>query len=445
MVAGRGATWGRRGVIVFAPSTQSALFKVSESGGQPVQVTTLDTARHETSHRFPYFLPDGDHFLFTVLPAGPEGFGIYVGSLGSRQVKKIMTAESAVTYAAPGYLLFRRGSALVAQRFDARGLQLKGEPFPLLSSPSFTDLDAEPIASASNDGRLMALENPEPDAQLAWLERGGTVRSTLALPPGPWGRAVLSPDDRYAVVPRNDDLWRVELARSLPLRLTSGNGQNNVPIWSPDGRKIAYTNSGRGREEIIIQNSDGSGEPRALPTTDDQFKTATDWTREGLVLTNIRARTGTDVLLAPYPGGGARELVASEYGDGIGRVSADGHWLAYISSEAGSRDAYVQSFPEPGHKLRVTSGGADRAWWMPKGDELCYVTLNHTRIMSVKLTRRGEDFEVGAPRTLFELPPDVVSVDMTHDGQRLLVTCSPDAAANRQLRLVLGWTGMVKR
>jgi len=237
----------------------------------------------------------------------------------------------------------------------------------------------------------------------------------------------------------------VELARSLPLRLTSGSGQNAVPIWSPDGREIAYTNSGRGREEILILNSDGSGEARTLPTTDDQFKAATDWTHAGLVLANIRSRTGTDVLLAPYPEGGARTLLATPYGELGGRVSPDGRWLAYISSEAGSRDAYVQSFPNPGHKVRVTSGGADRVWWMPQSDELCYVHLNHTRIMSVKLTRRGEDFEVGEPRSLFELPPDIVSVDLTHDGQRLLVTRSPDAAASRRLRLVLGWTGMVKR
>ena len=445
MVAGRGASWSRRGVILFAPSTQSALFRVPASGGQPVPVTTLDTARHETSHRFPCFLPDGEHFLYTVLPGGPEGFDIYAGSLGSRKVRKVLTAQSSATYAAPGYLLFRRGSALVAQRFDARSLELKGDPLPLVSSPSLSDLDAEPIATASDDGRLSVLENPPPDAQFAWLERGGAVSGSLALPPGPWGRPVLSPDDRYAVVPNGDDLWRVELARSLPLRLTSGGGQNAVPIWSPDGREIAYTNSGRGREEILIRNSDGSGDPRTLPTTDDQFKAATDWTAKGVVLAIIRSRTGNDLMIAPYPDGGARTLVASEYGEGAGRVSPDGRWLAYISSEAGSRDAYVQSFPEPGHKLRVTSGGADRAWWMPQSNELCYLLLNRTRIMSVKLTRRGEDFEVGAPRILFELPPDVVSVDLTHDGQRLLVTRAPDAAANRRLRLVLDWAGMLKR
>src|SRR6185436_14574683 len=136
----------------------------------------------------------------------------YVGSLKSRDVKKVMTAQSSVTYAAPGYLLFRRAGKLTAQRFDAGSLKLVGDPMSIGDAPPETDLDAEPIASASNDGKLVVLYNPPPDTKLGWLDRGGVLRGTLELPPGPWGRPVLSPDDRFAVVPKGTDLWRIDLA-----------------------------------------------------------------------------------------------------------------------------------------------------------------------------------------------------------------------------------------
>lgn len=442
----RGASWNQGGVIIFAPTPQGPLYRVAASGGDPVQVTWPDTSRHESGHRFPCFLPDGRHFLYVSMPSGPQGFDIYAGSLGSRETKKILTAQSGVTYAAPGYLLFRRAGKLTAQRFDAKGLKLVSEPVPLVEAPPGSDLDAEPIASASNDGRLVVLDNPPPDTKLAWLDRAGVLGGTLSLPTGPWERALLSPDDRYAVVANNSDLWRIDLARSLPVRLTSDSGYETAPVWSPDGSKIAYTRGGRGREEIAVMNSDGSGEPTVLRTTDHLFKNASDWSGAGLILSAIDSKTRRDVLLAPYPGGGAvRPLARTEFGEFFGRVSPDGRWLAYFSNEAGPLDVYLQSFPDPGHKTRVTNGGAVYMWWMPGGDELCYRTADRTKMMSVKLTRNGANLDVGEPRLLFRYPPDVEWSDFTHDGQRLLVTISSEGTRNRRGRVILNWTGMLRR
>ena len=445
--AGRGATWNQRGVIVLAQNAQGPLYRVSASGGEPVQVTWPDSSRNESSHRFPCFLPDGEHFLFVSMPAGPEGVDIYAGSLGSRETKKILTAGSAVTYAAPGYLLFRRGGKLTAQRFDANGLKLLGDPIALVDAPPISDLDAEPIASASNDGRLVVLDNPPSDTNLGWLDRGGVLRSTLSLPVGPWESPVLSPDDRYAIVPKNSDLWRIDLARSLPVRLTSDPGYENEPVWSPDGSKIAYTNGGRAREEIMVLNSDGSGEPTVVSTqTDHLFKLPSDWSRQGLILAAIGARS-RDVLLAPFPEGHpVTTLARTVFAEFGGKVSPDGRWLAYLSNEAGSPpDLYLQSFPVPAHKIRVTNGGAEMVWWMPGGDELCYRTADHTRMMSVKLSRAGENVEAGEPRLLFRYPPDVDKSDFTHDGQRILVTLSREGARNRRARVILNWTAMVRQ
>ena len=444
--AGRGATWNQHGVIVFAQTPQGPLYRVPATGGEPVQVTWPDSSRNESGHRFPCFLPDGEHFLFVSMPAGPEGFDIYAGSLGSKKTKKILTAESGVTYAAPGYLLFRRGGKLAAQRFDAKGLKLLGNPVALVDAPPVSDLDAERIATASNDGRIVILDNPPSDTNLGWLDRDGVLRGTLSLPTGPWERPILSPDDRYAVVPKNSDLWRIDLARSLPLRLTSDPGYENEPVWSPDGSKIAYTSGGRAREEITIVNSDGSGEPTVLPTSDHLFKLASDWSPQGLILAVIGGRS-RDVVLVPYPEGRpVSTLAGTGFAEFAGQVSPDGRWLAYLSNEAGAPpDMYLQSFPVPGHKIRVTNGGVEMMWWMPGGDELCYRTGERTRMMSVRLSRQGENIEVGEPRLLFRYPPDVQWSDFTHDGQRILVTISSEGARNRRARVILNWTAMMKQ
>jgi eukaryotic-like serine/threonine-protein kinase len=441
----RGATWNRQGVILLAPFAQGPLFRVSASGGEPIQVSWPDSSRHSLAHRFPWFLPDGEHFLFASEPPGPEGFDIYAGSLGSLVVKKIMTAGSAPVYAEPGYLVFRRQNKIMAQRFDARRLELEGDPVALSEAPPITDMDAEPVASASTDGKLVFLSSRAPDTRLGWFDRSGALRGTLALPAGRWGRPVLSPDDRFAAVQNGDDLWRVDLARSVAVRLTSNGGQNVDPVWSPDGSRIAFTRRQMGRNEILIMNSDGSGQAQVLPTTPNLFKTPEDWTREGLVFTDIGTATFRDLWLAHPSGGGApAPLIQTPFSEYLARVSPDGSWIAYVSNEAGPEDVYIQSFPVSGHKLRVSTGGALRPHWMPGSDEVFYETMDR-RIVSVKLTRKGNDLDAGEPRASFMIPPGLIGADFTHDGQRMLVSFSSAEAQERSVRVILDWTALVKR
>ncbi len=443
--SGRGAAWNRDGVIVFGAASHGPLHRIPASGGAPTQATWLDSTRHEASHRFPCFLPDGEHFLFASMPPGPEGFDIYVGSLRARTTKKVMTAGSAVVYAEPGYVLFRSGDKVMAQRFDTRGLKLQGAPVALSDAPPASDLDAEPVATASNNGRLIHLVAQSPEQQLQWFDRTGVPRGTLSLPAGQWGRPEFSPDDRYVAVQNGDDLWRVDLARSVAVRLTSNGAVNANPVWSPDGARIAFTQGGRGREEIFVMNSDGSGEAQLLPTTDDLFKTAEDWTREGLVFHNIRGETFRDVYLASVSGDTKpTPLIRTRFAEYRARVSPDRRWVAYVSNESGLEDVYIQSFPVPGHKLRVSSRGAGRAWWMPGSDELCYRATSG-ELMSVKLTRKGDELEAGEPQPLFRFPPGVLGHSMSHDGQRFLTSAVSPSARPRRLRVILDWVGLVKQ
>jgi eukaryotic-like serine/threonine-protein kinase len=441
---GRGGTWSPGGVIVLGPDAQGPLYRVPAGGGPLAQVTWLDSTRHEAAHRFPCFLPDGEHFLFASLPAGPEGHGIFVGSLRSREVRKILDANSAAVYAAPGYLLFQRGENLMAQRFDARSLKLAGDAVAIADAPPFSEVSAEPIVTASRDGRLVFLSGKLPDTQLEWLDRSGARRGVLSLAPGQWRRPALSPDDRFAVVENGDDLWRVDLARSVAARLTSNGASNTEAIWSPDGSQIAFTMGNRGREQIMVLNSDGSGEARELATDHNLFKTADDWSSKGIVFNSIAAETFRDLWLVPATGGAPVSLVRTRAGDHRAKVSPDGRWLAYVSAEAGNDDVYIQSFPDPGHKIRVSSRGANRVWWMPGSDEVCYTTLAG-ELASVKLVRRGDDLEAGEPRLLFRLPQGARGGDFSHDGQRVLVASSVATTPRRSLRVVLDWTGLLRK
>jgi dipeptidyl aminopeptidase/acylaminoacyl peptidase len=305
-------------------------------------------------------------------------------------------------------------------------------------------MDAEPVASASTDGRLVFLSRRAPDTQLGWLDRSGSPLGTLTLPAGRWDRPVLSPDDRFAVVQNGDDLWRVDLARSVAVRLTSNGGENVDPVWSADGSRIAFTRRKLGRDEIMVMNSDGSGRAQLLPTTTNLFKSPEDWTHEGLVFTDIGSGTFRDLWLAHPPSGSApTPLIQTPFSEYLARVSPDGRWIAYVSNEAGPEDVYIQSFPVPGHKLRVSTGGALLPHWMPGSDEVFYEAMDQ-RIVSVKLTRKGDDLDAGEPKALFKVPPGLIGADFTHDGQRMLGSFSSAAAQERSVRVILDWTALVR-
>src|SRR5262249_31210352 len=170
---GLGGTWNSEGVIVFARGPTDTLYRVSVTGGSPVQVTTLDQSRKETGHAWPYFLPDGRHFLYLARSAQKENTGIYVGTLDSQDRRLLVNADSSPVYAPPGFLLFLRERTLMAQPFDASKLQLTGEPFPIGEQVGYNPVTGRAMFSASQTGVLVFLSTNAPNTQLAWFDRGG--------------------------------------------------------------------------------------------------------------------------------------------------------------------------------------------------------------------------------------------------------------------------------
>ncbi len=445
-VRGRGGTWNRDGVIVFAPAQEGPLLRVSSDGGATAPVTTLDPGRHETAHRFPFFLPDGDHFLYATIPPGPDGWDTYVGSLKSKSVKKVLTARSAAVYAEPGYLVFAREGRVLAQRFDTGRLELAGNAVAIGNAPVYSDMDAEPVASASTNNRLIVLQNAAAPTKLQWLERSGAAGPALTVPAGPWKVQQLSPDGRRAGVTNGTDIWIVDLARSMPTRFAPTMSTESSLAWSPDGRRVAFTSNQTGRTEVYVASSDGAGSPELVPTTDAQFKYVEDWSPDGkfLVLRIVDPVTQGDIWLMPMDGGARKPEVYlnSPFSELEPHVSPDGRWLAYTSTETGAHEIYVQSFPKPGHKVRVSSDGGKFASWSKGGKDLFFV---HDDTLMAVPVEAGDEFRPGTPKPLFKIPNGATGGDQTADGERFLFSVAAEPP-HREIELFLDWTaGLEKR
>ena len=443
----RGGTWGRKDTIVFAPAPEGPLVAVPAAGGVPAPVTTLDAGLHQKSHRFPVFLPDGEHFLFLAMPRTENGYDTFVGSLHDAAVKKVLTAESAAIYAEPGVLVFRREGKIMVQPFDTGRLDLTGEPLAIAEAAPTTDLDAEPVASVSDNGRLAFLRSGARATRLAWIDRTGAIRGTVPLAPGDWTMFRLSPDERHAALMKNGDIWLVDLTRAIPTRFDSTFSSEANVTWLRDGRRLAWSSNRSGRAEIYFGDLDGGQPAEIVPTTDAIFKTVWDVTDDGkfLIIGSVDDSTGWDIWLLPMEKGARPIPYETQPGaEMVARVSPDGRWLAYtVGNTAGSRgegEVFVQSFPKPGRKVRVSVDGGDLPQWTQDGKELLY--LKDDTLISVAMSG-GADLAPGAPTALMTLPAGTTGIGATRDGQRFLVTVGPDA--ERDIRVILSWTSLLKR
>jgi len=436
----RGADWGSQDQIVFANAPEGPLNAVSAAGGEPTQVTTLDAARHETSHRFPSFLPDGEHFLFVALPGGQGGFDIFLGSLKSKEVRKILTADSAAVYAEPGYLLFAREGKILAQPFDHGRLELSGEAAVLADAPPTSELDAEPVASASDDRRIVFLRSGVASTRLQWLDRKGIAQGTVPLPPGPWEMSKLSPDRRTAAVLNGSELWLVDLVRFIPTRFANTFSKEAGLAWFGDSRRIAFSSNQSGRAEIYIGSTSGAGEPQIVPTTDAQFKTVWDISTDGktMVFGQLGDTNSWDLWILPLQEGAKpKPYLAGRGQEQNARLSPDGKWLVYDSDESGQLEVYADSFPVPGHKVRISVDGGARPGW--SGKELLYGKGDI--LMSVPITF-GTELEPGTPHPLLTVPEGTNGGDGTADGERFLISTGPEV--QRDIRVILNWPALLK-
>ncbi|HWN98600.1 MAG TPA: protein kinase [Blastocatellia bacterium] len=453
---GRGGAWSRNGVIVFSPNPSSALHRVSALGGASSPVTTLDDTRGEGSHRLPTFLPDGDHFLYLGRTIGTdEGTPVYVASLESKESKLLMRANSNVEYA-QRYLLYLRGTTLMARPFDAKRLETVGDAFPLaeqvqqgLRGPSAG------VFSVSENGILAyQMGKTTGSSQLAWFDRSGKQLGVLG-DQALYSNPRLSPDGKMATVSVIDpqsgrpDIWVYEVAHARRTRLTFDPAEERTVAWSPDGSRIAFSSNRKGHFDIYQKASSGAGSDELLLESDFD-KQPTSWSRDGRFLLYFTSdpKTGADIWVLPLSGDRKPfPFLNTEFNEGNGQFSPDGRWIAYFSTESDRTELYVAPFPGPGGKRQIsTSGAVVPPRWRGDGKEIFYLAPDN-KLMAAEVNGQGAMLEVGAQRALFEIRSGGRGAvyDVTADGQRFLVNTSVEQRESAPITLVINWTADLKR
>ena len=427
---GRGGTWGPNGVIVYTPNTQTALMRVSVSGGTPVPVTKLDPAQH-TSHRWPHFLPDGKHFLYLAInhdPSKAANDTLYYASLDGREKRPLFRSQSNAVYGS-GFLLFARGGQLMAQAFDPSSGTLSGEAQSLASGVVDDVSTWHMDASASSNGLLVLGSGGSADWQLVWMNRNGKQIGTVAEKLTNLQTAQLSPQgDRIAlqIDTGMNDVWVLDLARGVRTRLTFGPVANTFPVWSPDGKWVAYTSDRNGHSNLYRKPADGSGVEELL-LTDDQVTVASDWSRDGKLLLYDRGAVGSNSEIWALPLEGERKprLVAARPENAFldqGHLSPDGHWLAYTSTESGTPEVYVVPFGGGQGKWQISTNEGTKPEWSRDGKELYYASDGGNTLFVVPVTETKGALQFGVAQALFTTPPSQqIIYDVSPDGKKILL------------------------
>ena len=403
---------------------------------------------------FPSFLPDGRHYLYMAIDDRSRtgaGFAIKVASLDSPESREF-TRSTSTAWLAPGYLLFRRDAALVAQPFDVRWLQLSGSPAVVAEDVGFNALTYQGLFSGSENGEL-ALQHTTPGSQLIWFDREGK-RLAVAAAAADYNAICLTGDDRSAVYDLADpvtgsiDVWALDLATARPSRLTFHPSTDFYPVCS-SGDEVVFASLREGPPNLFRVSLAAPGSERAVLRT-PLPKIASDLSRDGklLVYTGINPKTNSDVEVVPLAGGPPRAVVATVAEESNGHLSPDARWIAYNSNESGRYEVYVQPFPTTGVKWQVSKGGGQHAQWRRDGAELFYVTPD--RKLTAVAVRTASEFVLGEARVLMDTR--ITGWDRTNygmdyaasaDGQRFLINTASDAAL--PITLVRNWPAVLTK
>jgi len=448
----RGGTWGRDNVILFVGVPNLPINRVAAAGGDAVPV--LMPAVHEY-RLHPSLLPDGRHYLYMSIDdrarAG-AGYAIKVASLDSVDTKELTRSTSSALLV-PGYLLFRREAALVAQPFDAGSLQLSGSPVVVAEDVAFNALSYQGLFSGSGNGEI-ALQHTTPGSQLIWFDRQGKRLGAAAPAPADYNAVCLMPDEKRVVYDLADpvtgsiDVWALDLASARPSRLTFNPATDFYPVCSSSGDDVVFSSLRDGPPNLFRVSFTAPGSERSVLRSPVP-KIASDWSRDGkwLVYTSINPKTKSDIEVVPVAGGSPRAVIATVAEENSGRLSPDGRWMAYCSNESGGYEVYVQPFPTTGVKWQVSKGGGQQPQWRRDGAELFYITPER-KVIGV-VVKTASDFVLGETRVLMDTRVTswersfLVGYAVSADGQRFLINTASDAVL--PVTLVLNWTAALRK
>ena len=457
----RGASWGPDDTILFIQAHSEGISRISASGGNPQIVTTPNAQQGEVGHYWPEILPGGKHVLFTIATAGnfDEAY-IAVQSLETGARQALVRGGSHAHYVPTGHLVYVRAGSLMAVPFDLGRLKVAGTPVPVIDKVMVARESGAGHFSFSSSGSLVYASGDAAvtERSLLWVDRRGATRALSDIQ-RQFHNPSLSPEGQRVAVMiygTNQDVWIYEFTRGTLTRLTFDGSEDWGPIWTPDGKRVAFTSVKPGAfPNVFWKPADGTGTEEQL-TTGNNPKFTGSWSPDGKTLafsafgSEGDTSTGNDILVLSLEGDyQPRPFLRTTFSEYGPEFSPDGHWLAYVSNESGRNEVYVQPFPGPGAKQQISTEGGTSPVWARNGRELFY--RHDDKMMAVGISLQPE-FTAATPRFLFAgkydeagLPDEPRNYDVTPDGQRfVMVKASEQPAVPSQLNIVVGWFAELK-
>jgi eukaryotic-like serine/threonine-protein kinase len=448
--AGRGGTWNKDGVILYTPTgrLRSEIWRVPASGGTPVLFLGYETGLGGGSQRWPTFLPDGKHFLFlsATVAQKNENDGVYVGNLDSKDFHLVVKTSANVAYAAPGYLLYMRDRAILAQRFDLKTFQVTGEPMAVATDPQFLPRILHATFSAVDAKALLLQKGGNVmTSQLTWFDRSGKELGAIGEPAvyanpqiAMGGKAVAV--DMTDTANLNTEVWTYDAQQGGAKRLTFDGILDAMPVWSPDGTRVVFTSSRGSAFNLYMKEASGAQEEKAVCESEGD-KYPTSWSRDGKYILYLE---GPDLKYLTTPEMKSTMFVKAAATLKGAEFSPDGKWVAYASNESGRWEVYVTSFPEAKGKWQVSNGGGDEPRWRADGKELFYLAAD-AKLMAAPV-QTGQGFNAGAPVALFQTNPketvatsEMFLYDVAADGQKILVNAALKSEETQPMTVILHW------
>ena len=387
-----GASWSSQGTIVFSHGAQF-LQQVSDAGGTPQPLTHLE--KGEIGNIWPEFLPGGKAVVFE------GGRGVVAQPMGTSERRNLTRGGASPRYLTSGYLIYAQAGNLMAVPFDPHRLEVKGTPVPVVKDVMQGSNPAPAQYSVSGTGSLVYVPGSAQALQskLVWVSRNGAEQS-LPAPARDYQSPRVSPDGRSIALASGGQIWLYDLGRDTLTRFTFEGSLNGGPVWTPDGKRIAFSSDRGGALNLFWQMADGSGGLERV-TTSEYVQAPLSSSSDGQLLSFIEIDPGYDIWVLRMSDRKALPFLHTTANECMPEFSPDGRWIAYVSNESGRFEIYVQPYPGPGGKWQISTDGGPEPVWNRNGREFFY--RSGDKMMAVEITTQPS-FVAGRPRMLFEGP-----------------------------------------
>jgi eukaryotic-like serine/threonine-protein kinase len=439
-LAGRGASWGSKGVIIYSPDAQSPLQRVNADGTEMAPVTQGIRTKEDQSHRWPLFLPDGDHFLFWAGNFGnlkdDRSSGVYFTSLAGKERKLVTLCHSSFGYDAHNLYYADEQRQLVSIPFDAANGEASGSATVVANAVGYQPSTYWTAFAVAQNGTLIYNTSVgAAESELMWIDRAGKELGHIG-EPAIMANPTLAPDGSRVAVDISDqkannvDIWIESTTGAGNSRFTFDPAEEVVGVWSRDGTMVAYRAAVGNGLTIFLKPATGLEREKSIltiPTSSMDDVVPNSFTLDDhQILCTRMTSTGNHLELLPVAGGDPVRFLTSKGSEMNGQISPDGKWVAYSSDESGVWEIYVTSFPGSEGKWQVSRGGGTEPRWRGDGKEVFYIAPSG---MLTAVPVNGETiFATGTPEPLFQIhgrapisSTDVFSYDVTKDGKRFLV------------------------